>query len=43
MGLFAERFEAENGSTECKVLRRAGTPCNDLVGCAARLIEELMR
>jgi len=30
---------AENGSTECKVLRGK---CNDMVGCAARLVEELM-
>ena len=39
MGVFAERFEKENGSTECKVLRGR---CNDLVGCAARLVEELI-
>ena len=38
-GLFSERFLAENGSTECKVLRGH---CNDMVGCAARLVEELM-
>ena len=38
-GVFAERFMAENGSTECKVLRGR---CNDMVGCAARLVEELM-
>lgn len=42
MGVFRERFEAENGSTECAKLRQAGTPCNDLVGCAARLVEEMM-
>ena len=39
-GVFAERFLAENGSTECKVLRGK---CNDMVGCAARLVEELIR
>ena len=37
--VFAEKFLAENGSTECKVLRGK---CNDMVGCAARLVEELM-
>ena len=37
--VFAERFEKENGSTECKVLMGR---CNDMVGCAARLVEELM-
>ena len=36
---FTEKFLAENGSTECKVLRGR---CNDMVGCAARLVEELM-
>ena len=36
---FTEKFLAENGSTECKVLRGK---CNDMVGCAARLVEELM-
>ena len=41
MGVFRERFEAENGSTDCSKLRNAGIPCNDLVGSAARLIEEL--
>ena len=38
-GVFAERFEAENGSTECRVLMGR---CNDMVGCAARLVEELI-
>lgn len=37
--VFAEQFLAENGSTECKVLRGK---CNDMVGCAARLVEALM-
>ena len=37
---FTEMYLAENGSTECKVLRGR---CNDMVGCAARLAEELMR
>ena len=36
--VFAERFLDENGSTECKVLRGR---CNDMVGCAARLVEGL--
>ena len=40
MRVFREKFEAENGSTECKVLRGR---CNDMVGCAARLVEELLR
>ena len=35
---FTEKFLAETGSTECKVLRGK---CNDMVGCAARLVEEL--
>ena len=38
-GVFAVRFEKENGSTECKVLMGR---CNDMVGCAARLVEELI-
>ena len=38
--VFADKFLAENGSTECKVLRGR---CNDMVGCAARLVEELMK
>ena len=37
--VFTEQFLAENGSTECKVLRGK---CNDMVGCAARLVEALM-
>ena len=38
-GVFTEKFLAENGSTDCK----AGMGrCNDLVGCAARLVEELI-
>ncbi len=37
--VFTEKFLAENGSTECKVLRGH---CNDMVGCAARLVEMLM-
>ena len=38
-GVFAEKFEAENGSTEWRVLKGR---CNDMVGCAARLVEELI-
>ena len=37
--VFAERFLSENGSVECKVLRGR---CNDMVGCAAKLVEELL-
>lgn len=40
---FQRRFLEENGATECGALRRAGVPCNDLVGCAARLAEELVK
>ena len=40
MGVFRGRFEAENGSTECMVLRGK---CNNLVSCASRLAEELMK
>ena len=39
---FRARFAAENGAIECGKLRRSGVPCNDLVGCAARLAEELI-
>ena len=38
---FEQRFLQENGATECGKLRRTGKPCNDLVGSAARLVEEL--
>lgn len=41
MGKYEQVFLQENGSTECKSLKKAGIPCNDLVGCAARLVEEL--
>ena len=40
---FERRFLAENGALECGKLRRTGVSCNDLVGCAARLTEELSR
>ena len=40
---FERRFLAENGALECGNLRRTGVSCNDLVGCAARLTEELSR
>ncbi len=38
---FKARFLEENGAVDCVRLRLAGKPCNDLVGCAARLVEEL--
>lgn len=40
---FEQRFLEENGALECGKLRRSGTPCNDLVGCAARLTEALLK
>jgi len=40
---FRQRFLEANGSLECGKLRRSGIPCNDLVGCAARLVEELVK
>ena len=40
---FTARFQAENGAVECARLRQIGRPCNDLVGCAARLAEELVK
>ena len=40
---FTARFQAENGAVECARLRQTGRPCNDLVGCAARLVEELVK
>ena len=39
---FDARFEAAFGSLKCGELRRKGVPCNDLVGAAARLIEEAL-
>ena len=38
---FERRFIEENGDVLCGKLRRSGIPCNDLVGCAARLVEAL--
>ena len=32
-----------HGAVECARLRQTGRPCNDLVGCAARLAEELVK
>ena len=40
---FERRFLEENGAVACGKLRKSGTPCNDLVGCAARLVEELSK
>ena len=40
---YEQAFLRENGSTECKRLRISGIPCNDLVGCAARLLEDLIQ
>ena len=46
MGLSTEAFDQEFlqlfGSLKCAELRKAKIPCNDLVGTAARLVEELM-
>lgn len=41
----ANRFREENGDTNCpRLLQLQGTghSCNDLVGCGARLLEEVM-
>ena len=38
---FERRFIEENGDVLCGKLRKSGIPCNDLVGCAARLVEAL--
>ena len=38
MGLFLELY----GSLKCAELRRGKYPCNDLVGTAARMVEEAM-
>lgn len=40
---FKRRFLEENGAVDCGKLRLTGKPCNDLVGCAARLAEELVK
>lgn len=37
---FDARFVEQFGSLKCGDLRRARIPCNDLVGAAARLVEE---
>ena len=46
MGLSTETFDQEFlelfGSLKCADLRKAKIPCNDLVGTAARLVEEMM-
>ena len=39
---FDQRFEEEFGSLKCMVLRGRRIPCNDLVGGAARLVEEYL-
>ena len=39
---FERRFIEENGDMLCGKLRKTGIPCNDLVGCAARLVEALI-
>ena len=41
----ANRFREENGDTNCPrllQLQGKGHSCNDLVGCAARLLEEVV-
>ena len=40
---FERRFLEENGAVTCVKLRLSGVPCNDLVGCAARLVEDLVK
>ncbi len=40
---FQRRFREENGAVNCGALRLSGKRCNDLVGCAARLTEELAK
>ena len=46
MGLSTEAFDQEFlqlfGSLKCSDLRKAKIPCSDLVGTAARLVEEMM-
>ena len=37
---FDSKFVEQFGSLKCDELRRAGHPCNDLVGVAARLVDE---
>ena len=39
---FDERFLELYGSLKCAELRRGKYPCNDLVGTAARMVEETM-
>ena len=43
MGVAADfdgRFEAQFGSLKCGELRRSRVPCNDLVGAAAKILDE---
>ena len=39
---FDQKFLERYGSLKCAELRRAKIPCNDLVGTATRLVEEMM-
>lgn len=39
---FDDAFVKRFGALKCAELRRTGVPCNDLVGGAARMVEELM-
>lgn len=40
--MIRELSEAEKGAVDRAKQWRIGTPCIDLVGCAARLIEEMI-
>lgn len=39
---FDEKFMEQFGSLKCAELRKAKHPCNDLVGEAAKLVEDMM-
>jgi len=39
---FRQRFLERFGSLKCGELRRSRVPCNDLVGAAARIMEEML-
>lgn len=39
---FERKFLDQFGSTKCGELRRSRAACNDLVGAAARLMEEML-
>lgn len=39
---FEQAFIREYGSVKCGELRRRGVPCNDLVGGAARMLDDIL-